>query len=1229
MKFTSVHSSVIGQLLAAACITSSAYAATATKTATGTDLTSAASWTGGSGPGFPTSEDVATWDFTSLGAGLTAATDVTWGSINASGAMAGSISISGAGKINTGDITLAGAQTLGIANDIILSGNSNFHIADVTASTAADFTILNPGILSGDFGITKSGAGTLRLFGASTHTGGTTLNGGVLLLDYTLLNNSKLASGSALTLGGGGLTLSGHSTQATTQSVASTTLNQGSATITLAKTTVANVALTLNLNTITRNAGGTMNVVYPASTSLGASATTTTPNDATGILGTWASVATGTTATRYATVSGGSIASYTGTFAGNAAELTDATGTVNYDLADASGTVQDTVSANTIRYAGAAGTTTPGGTSFTVNGLMNAGTGLWTIGTDPLTIGASQELVVNTANNGIALSSGIANNGLGASALTKTGTGTLTLSGANTYTGPTNITAGTLNLANTDSLYSSNTASWTKENISVNLGATLALNAGADGEFTGSDLTTLFSNLTTSIDNNGLKAGSAVNLNVAATSSVSTTLPDSTGTGGGTIHLTKTGAGTLDLLDSTFSGNFTASGGVTTITGASTLIGGTGNASLTWNSCAVRQSAGTLKLVDLGNASNVAVGAGIASFIMGSTASNYASYELSGGTLLAVNPWRFNPRNAQMTQTGGAIDISYTGNGTALGNARQFIIGSGTLRGVIYATGGTATITTTNVAATRAALNVSDTTGTSAGTTGLGGGELTLADTANWSLSGPAGYVAVTREGAAATKLGHLNLNGNSVLTANKVVKGSGTARINFDGGTLRAAENNTAFLTGLDSARIYSGGAKIDTNGKNVTIDQALTNPSGNVVTSIPVATPGSGYTGAPIVSISDSVGTGATAVADYDPTTGTVTSITITNPGSDYTSAPTVAISGGNGSGATLGAATIDVAPNTGGLTKLGAGTLTLNSASTYAGGTTVEAGTLLVTNSIDSATGTGSVTVKSTATFGGTGIVSGIVNLESGGTLAPGASIGLLDTGALTLPAGATLAAEIDSSTSTADGVNVTGALTLGGALNVTDIAETPAEITPGTKLTLITYSGGLSGTFADKAEGSTFPAGGNIFKISYADAGKVTLEAMGAAPGYSGWASTNAPAQSDALDHDNDGVSNGVEYVVGGLATTNDASKLPTLSTANGNFVFSFVRDQDSKTPDTAVSIQVGTTLADWPDTYPVPNAGVLGPVEVINNGDGTDTVTLTLVGLPDAKKFARLNVIITP
>ena len=77
--------------------------------------------------------------------------------------------------------------------------------------------------------------------------------------------------------------------------------------------------------------------------------------------------------------------------------------------------------------------------------------------------------------------------------------------------------------------------------------------------------------------------------------------------------------------------------------------------------------------------------------------------------------------------------------------------------------------------------------------------------------------------------------------------------------------------------------------------------------------------------------------------------------------------------------------------GLTKSGQGLAVLTGANTYTGATYVNEGTLLVSNTVDSGTGTGNVSVVSGATLGGTGTITpGVGNsVTVSGILAPGNS------------------------------------------------------------------------------------------------------------------------------------------------------------------------------------------------------------------------------------------------
>jgi autotransporter-associated beta strand protein len=233
-----------------------------------------------------------------------------------------------------------------------------------------------------------------------------------------------------------------------------------------------------------------------------------------------------------------------------------------------------------------------------------------------------------------------------------------------------------------------------------------------------------------------------------------------------------------------------------------------------------------------------------------------------------------------------------------------------------------------------------------------------------------------TTSGASAAA-GILNLNGGT-LTTQQIHKGGDLAQagtgvqsrlVNFNGGTLVVKSNTTpanaaAYMENLDHATVFAGGATIDTGGIDTVINQPLEAPTGNGVTSISVTDGGAGYRSAPIVLISGGGGTGATAVATLDTSDpnnpGKIGSITITNPGTGYTSAPTVQLlaNGGTsltnelkpygGTTATLSVG-IGALATTGGLTKQGTASLTLNGAATYGGPTSVNAGTLVLGQSL----------------------------------------------------------------------------------------------------------------------------------------------------------------------------------------------------------------------------------------------------------------------------------------
>lgn len=123
---------------------------------------------------------------------------------------------------------------------------------------------------------------------------------------------------------------------------------------------------------------------------------------------------------------------------------------------------------------------------------------------------------------------------------------------------------------------------------------------------------------------------------------------------------------------------------------------------------------------------------------------------------------------------------------------------------------------------------------------------------------------------------------------------------------------------------------------------------------------------------------------------------------------------------------------------------------------------------------------------------------------------------------------------------------------------------------------------------------------------------------------------------ADDFDNDGVSNAIEFVLGGSAGANDLSRLPVASTSGNDMLFTFYRAQSSIDPKTSLSIEVSTNLSTWntaPSPYAVPdgaaanNPGVT--VEKNNPATGTDKVTLRIPMGSDPNKFGRIKVLISP
>ena len=196
----------------------------------------------------------------------------------------------------------------------------------------------------------------------------------------------------------------------------------------------------------------------------------------------------------------------------------------------------------------------------------------------------------------------------------------------------------------------------------------------------------------------------------------------------------------------------------------------------------------------------------------------------------------------------------------------------------------------------------------------------------------------------------------------------SGTVTISGGGGSGAAA---TANLGVTAASFAINGGTTIYTGAPTVTISggggagaTATAILTGGTVSGVTITADGTNFSSAPTLAFSGgTVGTaGTNPTATGNATNFTINSITITNGGSGYTSAPTVndgtavfttpAVAGvmlaGNSSIGGPGNIEID-SPISGGygITKVGAGNLSLTAANTYTGGTSLIAGTLILAN------------------------------------------------------------------------------------------------------------------------------------------------------------------------------------------------------------------------------------------------------------------------------------------
>ncbi|MBC7783337.1 MAG: autotransporter-associated beta strand repeat-containing protein, partial [Burkholderiales bacterium] len=519
--------------------------------------------------------------------------------------------------------------------------------------------------------VIKTGIGTLTLTGANTYSGGTTLSGGTLKLDYvtnaSVLRAAGTPASGALTFAGGTLLMQGKSTGATVQPVAAVTLATGGGALVINPN--GGTSTTLNMGAITATAPGSSLGISTGPGAGTAVVTTTTDKLVDGTYGgritygtdwaTTASVATPFTLSAYS---------------GYTAVATSGVDTVN-SLATGTVALTGSLTTNSLKA-----TTTGASQSLDVGvgnvlaltngGLLFAGSNDYAITNGTLQSDTGDLVIHQLGSGALTIGSTVANGGLGATSLSKTGSGTVVLSGANTYTGINYVNAGTLSVGANNNLGDEAT------------GATLNFNGGT---LRATSTFGLF-NVTAGINDRAVTLGG----------------------GGGTLEVT----GSNDLTVSGTISNATAFRfGPLVKTGSGTLT--LSNAGNTYGGATIIR-AGTLSvstLADGGVASNI-----------GNSAAAAPALVLDGGTLRYTGGLVSSNRAFTLTPNGGTLDAS----------GSDALTLSSTFAGIASGTGNrTLTLRGSNTNNnTLAAMMINPSSGTT-GITKMDAGRWVLTNTAN------------------------------------------------------------------------------------------------------------------------------------------------------------------------------------------------------------------------------------------------------------------------------------------------------------------------------------------------------------------------------------------------------------------------------------------------------------------------------------------------------------------
>ncbi len=1140
-------------------------------------------------------------------------------------ALAGGAALSNTGvvQVNTGaTLQLSSSETIGD-----LAGSGSVALGANTLTTGGTTNNTFSGVINGTGALVKQGSGVFTLSGTNTYTGGTTVSAGSLALS----GGTTLADAGALTVNGGTLNLSAGSETVGAVTLSSGSISNGSlvsntsyavqggsaganlqGTAALAKTGAGTATLS-GTNTYS---GGTTVTAGTLAVSGGAALADT---GAVTVNGGTLSLSAGSETVGAVTMFSGSITSGTlvsntsyavqGGSAGANLQGTAALVKTGGGTATLSGTNTysggTTVSAGTLAVSGGAALIDSGAVTVS-GGALDLGAGSETVGALLLSSGAISNGTL-LSNTSYTMQSGTVSAGLqGTAALNKQGNTTVTLSGTNTYSGDTTVTAGTLAVSGGAALRDTGA-------VTVDTGATLQLTSSETiGSLAGAGAVSLGANT----------------LNTGA-SNANTTFSGAIGGSGG---LVKQGSGIFTL-----SGSNTYTGGTTVSAGTLALSGGTVLA----DAGALTVSGGAL---DLGAGSETvdAVTLISGSISNGSLVSN-TSYDVQGGSAsanlqgtaaLAKTGANIATLSGTNTYSGGTTVTAGTlavFGGAALADTGAVTVNGGTLSlSAGTETVGAVTLSSGSITSGTLVSNTSFTVQGGAASANLQGtaalaktgtGSATLSGTNSYSggTTVTAGTLAVSGgnalidTGAVTVNGGTLNLSGSSetvgavILASGSIANGTLTSNADYtlQSGAISASlqgavavNKQGAGTVTLSGANGYSGATNINAGTLAISGGAALPDASAVTVNGGTLDLSAGSETVGALALASGSINNGTlTSLTDYVLQSGTVSAGLQGGVALNKQTAGTVTLSGPNGytGGTVVNDGTLIVS---GGAALIDTGAVVVNPGATLQLGSNETIGSLAGAGNVALGTSTLSTGVSNTDTVfaGSLGGAGALVKQGSGIFTLSGSNV---HTGGSTVNAG-TLAVSGGAALADSGPVNVNGGtLDLsGGSETVGAVTLTSGSIGNGTLVSDVSYTM-LSGTATANLQGAA--------ALSKQGAGTVTLSGLNT---YSGGTTVSAGTLSvsggAALADAGAVIVSGGTLDLSAGSETVGAVTLTSGSVANGTLI-----------SDASYTVQAGTAGANLQGTAALSKTGAgsatLSGTNTYSGGTTVSAGTLTVSG----------------